>query len=338
MLQNIHNVRDLGNKVIESSQRITKTKLLFRSATTSNSNRQDVETLLSTYNIQTILDLRGAPKQRAAGYGGNDSIFLDKIYTPVVCSKEDSEHSCKQNHNHQVRPRPRHREQLAYLNGTVKKKLSNRVHKIEVVIIMFCYGMLKMLSLPKYLLQFIPFLNKLYSFVLGKLKYGLIEKIVRRHGGFGVMYFIMCKYNPKSIKRGLDICANPQRQPVLFHCASGKDRTGITAALLLHSVGCTRQQIVEDYVLSHEWGISLTHMVGVMGLDKDEVPNMKESNENSEDGLSIVLGAPSVSMHTFLNLLVEEYGSIDEYLNDIGFNKKCREKLIENFTEPLKND
>ena len=34
---------------------------------------------------------------------------------------------------------------------------------------------------------------------------------------------------------------------VLFHCTSGKDRTGIIAALILHALGCSRKDIIRDY-------------------------------------------------------------------------------------------
>jgi protein-tyrosine phosphatase len=38
--------------------------------------------------------------------------------------------------------------------------------------------------------------------------------------------------------------------PAVIHCTSGKDRTGVVAALLLGAVGVTREQIVEDYARS----------------------------------------------------------------------------------------
>jgi protein-tyrosine phosphatase len=36
--------------------------------------------------------------------------------------------------------------------------------------------------------------------------------------------------------------------PVLVHCAAGKDRTGVVAAVLLSAAGVTRAAIVEDYL------------------------------------------------------------------------------------------
>lgn len=39
--------------------------------------------------------------------------------------------------------------------------------------------------------------------------------------------------------------------PAVIHCASGKDRTGIACAVLLLAVGVVREEVVEDYVISH---------------------------------------------------------------------------------------
>jgi len=39
-------------------------------------------------------------------------------------------------------------------------------------------------------------------------------------------------------------------RPSLFHCTGGRDRTGITAALLLHILGIPKETIISDYVLS----------------------------------------------------------------------------------------
>ncbi|MGR8948042.1 MAG: tyrosine-protein phosphatase, partial [Gammaproteobacteria bacterium] len=38
---------------------------------------------------------------------------------------------------------------------------------------------------------------------------------------------------------------------VLFHCTSGKDRTGIMAAILLAAVGASEDEIVADYLLTN---------------------------------------------------------------------------------------
>ncbi len=42
-------------------------------------------------------------------------------------------------------------------------------------------------------------------------------------------------------------------EPVLIHCASGKDRTGFGAALILDVLGVDEQAIVEDYLLTNKY-------------------------------------------------------------------------------------
>jgi protein-tyrosine phosphatase len=41
-------------------------------------------------------------------------------------------------------------------------------------------------------------------------------------------------------------------EPTVFHCTAGKDRTGFAAALLLHALGASREEILRDYLLTNE--------------------------------------------------------------------------------------
>jgi protein-tyrosine phosphatase len=49
----------------------------------------------------------------------------------------------------------------------------------------------------------------------------------------------------------LRLAADPANLPLVFHCTSGKDRTGLAAALLLHICGVPRPTIVADYTLTN---------------------------------------------------------------------------------------
>jgi len=42
-------------------------------------------------------------------------------------------------------------------------------------------------------------------------------------------------------------------QQVLIHCASGKDRTGVGAALILDVLGVAEERIIDDYLLTNEY-------------------------------------------------------------------------------------
>lgn len=53
-----------------------------------------------------------------------------------------------------------------------------------------------------------------------------------------------------AIVDALDVLAQPAAYPLLFHCALGKDRTGVLAAVVLALLGVDDETIAEDYALS----------------------------------------------------------------------------------------
>lgn len=84
-----------------------------------------------------------------------------------------------------------------------------------------------------------------------------------RHQVFGTDYFHfptsndLEKYETKNkeVRRWLNrIFATLEKRvvnyPILIHCASGKDRTGVVVAALLRSLGLEKKLIVEEYLLS----------------------------------------------------------------------------------------
>jgi len=55
-----------------------------------------------------------------------------------------------------------------------------------------------------------------------------------------------------SVARAIHLLAQPDNGPALFHCAAGKDRTGVLAALVLGIVGVEHEAIIADYVLTNQ--------------------------------------------------------------------------------------
>ncbi len=64
---------------------------------------------------------------------------------------------------------------------------------------------------------------------------------------------IITTYAP-SVAGALKEMAKEERLPLLFHCTAGKDRTGITTALLYLILGLEPEEIMHDYLLSNERG------------------------------------------------------------------------------------
>ncbi|MEV6560536.1 tyrosine-protein phosphatase [Nocardia sp. NPDC051756] len=74
----------------------------------------------------------------------------------------------------------------------------------------------------------------------------------------------------ESVVAAARIIADTGRHSVVFHCAAGKDRTGILAAVLLDAVGVRPEAIIADYVLTAERIVRirarLATMVSYQGL------------------------------------------------------------------------
>ncbi len=57
-------------------------------------------------------------------------------------------------------------------------------------------------------------------------------------------------YSHRAIYRRMMLRLIHQDTPLVFHCAAGKDRTGVAAALILSILGVDNAQIIEDYMLT----------------------------------------------------------------------------------------
>ena len=49
-----------------------------------------------------------------------------------------------------------------------------------------------------------------------------------------------------------EAATDPDRQPLLFHCMGGKDRTGFVAGVLLRLLGVGQEEVMADYLLTNE--------------------------------------------------------------------------------------
>ena len=93
------------------------------------------------------------------------------------------------------------------------------------------------------------------------------------------------------------------RGGVLFHCTAGKDRTGVTAALLLALAGCEDADIVADYALT----------------DIYLRPKVKLFLQHNPDADPALFRAPMESMDRFTAFVREKFGSARGYLRSLGF-------------------
>jgi protein tyrosine/serine phosphatase len=63
----------------------------------------------------------------------------------------------------------------------------------------------------------------------------------------GERYLWYLQTGERSLANALSLVADDTAHPLVFHCAAGKDRTGVLAALVLGCLGVVRDVIVADY-------------------------------------------------------------------------------------------
>ncbi len=63
----------------------------------------------------------------------------------------------------------------------------------------------------------------------------------------------------------MQLAAEAEGRPIVWHCAAGKDRTGFGAALILSALGASREEIERDYLVSNDlWRPSSTATVSTL--------------------------------------------------------------------------
>ena len=95
------------------------------------------------------------------------------------------------------------------------------------------------------------------------------------------LYLHLVERSALGIVEVFEYLARPEATPALVHCTAGKDRTGLTIALLLELLGVPRPVIVADYVASN---------TGLLGHLRTSVST--ELMENTLAALDRLHGSP----------------------------------------------
>jgi protein-tyrosine phosphatase len=95
--------------------------------------------------------------------------------------------------------------------------------------------------------------------------------------------------------------------PSIFHCAAGRDRTGIISAILLGLVHVSDAQIAADYVASNRHARLVTRKLATNPLYSD----------HGARGREVILLKPETILE-FMRLLREKFGGPRQFLLDSG--------------------
>jgi protein-tyrosine phosphatase len=145
------------------------------------------------------------------------------------------------------------------------------------------------------------------------------ERFFRQCTSMGQFYLYIIKHRSfgSQIVRALEIIAEAENHPLVFHCAVGKDRTGILAAMLLSLVGVPDKDIIEDYTLSGPYMEELLKQINSDPKTAENVPQVPD----------YFWKAAPESMELFLTTLRKQYGSIPGYLESMGSKDSLIERL-----------
>ncbi len=78
----------------------------------------------------------------------------------------------------------------------------------------------------------------------------LVRSIILGEFDWVDLYWSLIRHNGPRFARILDLLGQPGALPVLIHCAGGRDRTGVTVALIQAAIRVSDDDVAEDYALS----------------------------------------------------------------------------------------
>ncbi len=129
-------------------------------------------------------------------------------------------------------------------------------------------------------------------------------------------YFLMAEYAREPIARVIGTLAD-STAPAVYHCAAGKDRTGVISAVLLSLLGVCDEIIVADYAASQE--------------NLDDIIDRLLASEGYQEMLEALppetLHAEPETMVSLLERIRARYGSMHGYARGIGVSDASIERL-----------
>ncbi len=111
--------------------------------------------------------------------------------------------------------------------------------------------------------------------------------------------------------------------PVLIHCAAGKDRTGLLAALTHQLVGVHHDDMIADYLLTNT-AVDLERRAPGIARQLEAMTGRAASH----DAVVAFLGVEPVYLDTALAEIAAVHGSIDAYLDQaLGVDAALRDRI-----------
>jgi protein tyrosine/serine phosphatase len=141
--------------------------------------------------------------------------------------------------------------------------------------------------------------------------------------GLDMLYFAMMGFAQPRIARVVELLA-AARDPAVFHCAAGKDRTGVVAAVVLGALGVPDEEIVQDYACTRR---SLDRIIERLRATAGYEYVFSELPPET-------LHAEPDTMERLLRRVGERWGSMQGYLLEAGLAEDTLARLAASLLEP----
>ena len=117
--------------------------------------------------------------------------------------------------------------------------------------------------------------------------------------------------------------------PVLIHCAAGKDRTGVLAALTHHVAGVGKDDIVADYLLTNN-----PARIAARAPMVAEVIASETGRTPTDAAIRAAIGVEAEYLDEAFRALEASHGGVDAYLErTLGVDNAMRERLAAQLLE-----
>jgi hypothetical protein len=351
-LEKVKNARDLSS--VKGSPILPGR--VYRMGRVSDATEHDIDLLMKEINLKTLVDLRSPTELKDDPTLQREEVFKD-FTTMVWTERGRDKPGCLRELHHGESPikrrfhRPNGEVVAVAPDGTMFVEQNDEVQEEEGDCCPECDdGSLpvnEMVSRNRKERHFVSLMNEL-KYVRGTLRKvrkrdvvktvlkspgALVSKRVRgniskpfiseiNEGGLPMLNELLLRYGAPGIKYVLEMCSDSKRLPLAFYCTAGKDRTGMIAAIILSLVGVPDENIVEDYSLS-------ANVYAEMNDHQAMVGALSQRNLDAKT----FLGAPPEVMRETLVNIRSDYGSVEGYLDWIGFDRKKQQKLINALTK-----
>ena len=140
-----------------------------------------------------------------------------------------------------------------------------------------------------------------------------VKEMSEKNSGMMVKIYkkmLLDDYSQQAFKRVFDELANHDEGAVLWHCAVGKDRVGLTTVLLLLALDVPDEVILQDYLATNAF------MKPLMQQMVYKFSSFAPSNKLL-GGIKVLNMVDEQYLQIGLEAVTDEYGSLETYLQEV---------------------